>query len=309
MNFLEIKHLRMVRAIAETGNMTKAAGRLFVSQSALSQQLKDIEEKLRIDLFFRTRKKMVLTPGGQQLLQSAEKIVGLLEETELEIAKLAAGERGELKVGTQCIFCFKWLPQLLRNFQVEFPNVAFEIGTSSDPGRELHEKRFDIVITGRPLPANDYENQPLFQDQLVCIMAGDHPLQGQSFVRLEDFQEENLISHAELAESKFYHLLLKPKGIEPKKFMTVGQPQAIVELVAAGIGVGIFPRWALTSALRNNMFTARPITRRGLPLTWSAVFLKNANMPVYQKEFVNMVKRMNIAGRPREFFQHLRASP
>lgn len=301
MNFLEIKHLKMVRAIAETGNMTKAADRLFITQSALSQQLKDIEEKLQIALFFRTRKKMLLTPGGQKLLQSAEKIVGLLDEAELEIAKLAGGQRGELKVGTQCIFCFKWLPQLLRTFQAEFPMIEFEIGTSYDPDRELQEKKFDIVVTGRQLQGNNYENQPLFHDQLMCIMTNDHPLHAQPFVHLEDFQEEHLISHAELTESKFYHLMLKPKGIEPKKFMTVGQPQAIIELVAAGIGVGIFPRWALTSAFKNHSLIALPITKSGLPLTWSAVFLKNANMPVYQKEFVNMMKRMDIAGQEQKF--------
>lgn len=124
--------------------MTKAADRLFITQSALSQQLKDIEEKLQIDLFFRTRKKMLLTPVGQKLLQSAEKIVGLLDEAELEIAKLAGGQRGELKVGTQCIFCFKWLPQLLRTFQAEFPKIEFEIGTSYDLERELQEKKSNL---------------------------------------------------------------------------------------------------------------------------------------------------------------------
>ena len=82
MRHLEIKHLRMIAAIAETGNMTKAAARLFLSQSALSQQLKDIEDKLQAALFFRTRKVMLLTPVGRKLLESAKQVIQTLEDAD-----------------------------------------------------------------------------------------------------------------------------------------------------------------------------------------------------------------------------------
>ncbi len=294
MNHLEIKHLRMIRAIAETGNMTKAAEKLYISQSALSQQLKDIESKLRVDLFFRTRKKMILTATGKKLLKTAENVVGLLDDAELEIAKQVAGERGELKVGTQCIFCFKWLPWLMGMFQKKFPNIELEIGTSYDPASELTQKKYDIVITGISLSDDNYTHLPLLEDQLVCIMEKNHPLRAQAYVRLEDFREMSLISHAEKEESRFYQLVLQPRDIKPKRFMTVGQPQAIVELVASGFGTSVFPLWAVQSALETNALIARPISRNGVPLTWKAVFLKNSNMPVFQEEFINMMKNMDM---------------
>src|SRR5210317_1728048 len=127
MNHLEIKHLRMLCTIVATGNMTKAAGTLCLSQSAISQQLKDIESKLQVDLFFRTRKRMLLTPIGKKLLKTAKQVVGLVEGAELEIARIVSGDRGELKVGTQCLFCFKWLPGVMRTFQKKFPNITVEI--------------------------------------------------------------------------------------------------------------------------------------------------------------------------------------
>lgn len=294
MNYLEIKHLRMIRAIAETGNMTRAAGILYITQSALSQQLKDIENKLQVDLFHRTRKKMVLTPSGYTLLQTAEKVVNLVDDTEVEIAKLAGGESGELRVGTHCIFCFKWLPAVVADFREKFPGVELEIGTSTEPERELEQKKYDLVISARP-PADRYDHQVLFRDQLVCIMERGHPLSGQSYIRVEDFHDINLISHAEKRESKVYELLLQPKGIEPKRFMSVGQPQAIVELVMAGLGVSIFPLWAITSAVETGGLVARPISRNGIPLTWNALSLKGNNTPIYQQEFVRMIREMNIA--------------
>jgi LysR family transcriptional regulator for metE and metH len=293
MNHLEIKHLRMIGAMAETGNMTRAARKLFISQSALSQQLKDIENKLKVDLFFRTPKKMILTPTGKKLLKTAKQVIELVHGAELDIAKLVSGDRGELKVGTQCIFCYKWLPKVMSRFQNKFPNIEFEIGTSADPVTELVDKRFDVIITGLALDDDPYTHLPLFKDQLVCIMGKDHPMGAQTYIQLEDFRKVNLISHAEKAHSKFYQLALSSRGIEPRRFMTVGQPQAIMEMVASGFGCSIFPMWAVQSALAANALIARPITKCGVPLTWNAVFLKNGNMPVFQKEFITMVKKTN----------------
>ena len=294
MNHLEIKHLRMISAIAETGNMTKAATRLFISQSALSQQLKDIEGKLQVALFFRTRKVMLLTPIGKKLLASAQQIIQTLEDAELEIAKTVSGEQGELKVGIQCIFCYKWLPGVVRLFQKKFPNIEFEIGTSSDLTIDLESKKFNFIITAASVPDDQYTYVPLFADQLVCIMPADHPLRARSCVRYEDFGRFNLISHAEKGASRFYQLVLKPRGLEPKRFMPVGQPHAIVEMVASGFGLGIFPRWALNGSLETAGITTRPITKGGLPVTWYAAFLKNSHLPVFQQEFINIISKMKM---------------
>jgi len=294
MNHLEIKHLRMIRSIAETGNMTKSADRLFLSQSALSQQLKDIESKLKVDLFFRTRRKMILTSTGKELLQTAEHVIEALEDAELEIAKRAAGDRGELKVGTQCIFCYKWLPRVMKLFQGKFPNIEFEIGSSEDLARELEAKKFDLIITAAPSPDDNYTYSPLFKDQMVCILPENHPFSAQPCIHLQDFSRMNLISHAEKGKNRFYQAVLKPKGIEPKRLMTVGQSNAIIEMVASGFGVGVFPRWAVQDSLTATGIIARPITRNGLPITWNAAFLQNSNIPVFQDEFINIVSKLNL---------------
>ena len=293
MNFLEIKHLRMIRAIAETGNMTRSAERLALSQSALSQQLKDIENKLGVDLFFRTRKKMLLTPTGEKLLLTADTVVDQLDNAELEILEQTKGKRGELKVGTQCIFCFRWLPRIIETYRQRFADIEFEIGTSHDFAAELLRKKYDVVITALSVDDDNFSHVPLFRDQLVCIMNREHPLSSRKYIRFEDFREMSVISPAEKEENRFYQMKLRPMGIEPRRFMTVGQPQAIMELVASGFGVTIFPMWALRSTLAaTKALIVRPITPKGFPLTWSAAFLRTGNMPTYQKEFIEMLRDM-----------------
>ena len=294
MHNLEIKHLRMLHAITESGNMTRAAEKLCISQSAISQQLKDIEGKLGADLFFRTRKKMIVTEVGRQLLDTANQVIMAVDSIEQDISRKISGERGELKIGTQCIFCYKWLPQVMQLFHGKFPSVEIEVGNSIDLPGELAEKKYDLIISGAGAPDDIHTSVPLFEDQLVCIMKADHPFATGNFVQLEDFRAINLISHSEKGRNRFYQQLLKPKGIEPKKIMNVGAPQAIIEMVAAGFGISIFPRWAIAGALKTWPIVARPITPRGLPLTWHAIYLTHSNVPIYQQEFIRSISKLNV---------------
>jgi LysR family transcriptional regulator for metE and metH len=296
MNHIEIKHLRMIGAIAESSNMTRAAEKLCITQSALSQQLKDIESKLETALFFRTRKKMILTEIGKQLLDTAVEVIEAVDQAERKISKKMKGEKGELKVGTQCIFCYKWLPQVMQTFHAKFPHVEIEVGNSVDLIEELEGKKYDLIISGAIAPSEVHTAVPLFKDQLVCIMPKDHPLATCSFIQLDDFAGNNLLSHAEKSKNRFYQQILKPQGIEPKKIMNVGAPQAIIEMVLAGFGISIFPRWAVAETVKTWPIVARPITPKGLPLTWHAVSLTNSHMPIYQQEFIRNISRLNVTG-------------
>ena len=284
----------MLSAISESGNMTRAAEKLCITQSALSQQLKDIEGKLGTDLFFRTRKKMIVTEVGRQLLETAALVLETLDQAEQDISRKISGERGELRIGTQCIFCYKWLPQVMHLSQQKFPSVEIEVGNSADLSEELENKKYHLIISGAVSAGELHASVPLFQDQLVCIMKDDHPLSACDFVQLDDFRRNNLISHAEKRKNRFYQQVLKPKGIEPKSIMNVGAPQAIIEMVAAGFGISIFPRWAIAEALKTWPIICRPIGPRGFPLTWHAVYLKHANIPIYQQEFLRNISKLNI---------------
>jgi LysR family transcriptional regulator for metE and metH len=125
-------------------------------------------------------------------------------------------------------------------------------------------------------------------------MPEDHPLADCSFVKLDDFGGQNLISHTDKGRNRFYQEVLKAKGIEPKNVMNIGVPQAIIEMVAAGFGLTTFPRWALTEALKTWKIAARPITPSGFPLTWHAVYLTHSNIPMYQQEFVRSISHLNV---------------
>src|SRR5262249_46277190 len=133
---LEVRHLRLVAAVAEVGSLTRARGRLHLTQSALSHQLRDVEARLGAPLFLRVGKRLVLTAAGERLLASARDVLGRLEQAEREIRQMGHERAGVLRLTTECYTCYHWLPPLLIRYRRRFPRV---------------EVRIDVASTGRPI--------------------------------------------------------------------------------------------------------------------------------------------------------------
>src|ERR1700704_709135 len=133
---LEVRHLQLVAAVADVGSLTRAGDHLHLTQSALSHQLRDIEARLGAALFHRHGKRLVLTPAGEPLLQSARAVLERLRQTEETIRHLGNERRGVLRITTECTTCYHWLPRLLTAYRERFPSV---------------EVRIEVEGTGRPI--------------------------------------------------------------------------------------------------------------------------------------------------------------
>src|ERR1700733_3161089 len=124
---LEIRHLRLLAAVADSGSVTKAGKCLHLTQSALSHQLRDAEEKLGTALFLRLGKKMVLTPAGEKLLACARRVLEEMGNTESQIDGLNGNARGVIRLSTECYTCYHWLPPLLTKFHDKYSSVEVHI--------------------------------------------------------------------------------------------------------------------------------------------------------------------------------------
>jgi LysR family transcriptional regulator for metE and metH len=107
---LEIRHLRLVSAVAEHGSLTRAGRVLHLTQSALSHQLLDLEDRLRTALFHRMGKRMVPTVAGLRLLDAARQTLPVLSDAEEDLGRLASGRESVLRLSTECYTCYHWLP-------------------------------------------------------------------------------------------------------------------------------------------------------------------------------------------------------
>lgn len=293
---IEIKHLKLIKTVAETGNLTRAAQRLYVSQPALSRQLMDIEDRLGTPLFHRSKKRMALTPAGSRMLQSAEAVLQELETAELDIAKMLHGETGSLRIGVSCLFCFQWLPSVMAEFQEFYPRVDLSISTSHSCAEELTDKAFDMVITAMPVISETLESVELFKDEMVAIMAPDHPLSSKRFLAPTDMAATKLIVSAALPLDHLRQAVWQGEPIQSGAIMQIEQPHAIVELVKAGIGISLAPRWAVRSCLSTGTLSAIPLNAEGLFPTWKVAYLKVGNLPLFWRKFIDLLLKLNIRG-------------
>lgn len=279
----------MIQMIAKTNNLTRAAENLFISQPALSQQLKDIEVKLGTALFSRTGKNMILTRIGKKLLIHSNAILDTINEAELEVQKAVLGEAGELKIGVRCLFCYKWLPEVIKLFQEKFPNIDLTIGNSFEPEKDLISQKWDVVISTASVLNCNLSKVPLFEDEFLCVMSDEHPLSRKKFLEIKDFEGMDMISMVEKSGPSFYRFFFKDKGVRLGRYMAITHPDAVVELVEAGLGIAILPKWFIEPYVGLKQITTCHLTSKKTRLQWKAIFLKKKGLPSYQEEFIKII--------------------
>ena len=169
---MELRHLKLIKEVAEKGSLSKAKETLFLSQSALSHQLKEMETQLGTSLFHRINKKLVLTGAGKIVLDSAQKILSEIEKTELSVKKYVSGGSGIVRIATQCYTCYHWLPSLMIDFHKEFPKVEIEIfpDESVDTEQLIMEGKLDLAIVSEKRDYSKLFYHELFKDEQIALV-------------------------------------------------------------------------------------------------------------------------------------------
>lgn len=295
---MELRHLRLVKEVAEKGSLTKAMDTLYLSQSALSHQLKEVEHQLGAQLFHRVNKKLVLTGAGKIVLNSAEKILSDMDNTILAVKKYISGDEGNVRVATQCYTCYHWLPSLMVDFNKEFPNVDIEIfpDATDDPYKYILGGELDLAIVSDTIEDPNLKYTELFQDEMMALVPANHPWAQKSYVTARDFESEVSIIHSYPIESTtLFSQVLIPAGITPKKVIAMQITEAVVEMVKAGMGIKVIAKWVIDPYLNDKDLTLVPVTKKGLFRTWYTVTLNKPEIPQYLENFIDHLK-CNIAG-------------
>ena len=288
---LELRHLRLVVAIEEERGITRAGERLHLTQPALSHQLKEIENRLGVQLFLRIKKRLVLTDAGRELLAVARRLLAEVVALEDDLRQRGAGRRGTLRVTTECYTCYPWLPQLLPRFERQHPQVDVRIvvEATSRPLAALREGSVDLALVTGGDGDDGIALQPLFEDELLLATAADHRLAARRFVRPADLAGERLLLYSSPESNLFFRQFLAGSGTTPREVVPVQLTEAIVAMVRAGLGVSPLAGWALAPELRRGGLAGVRVGERGLMRTWSAATRRAAAPPAYWEDFGHLV--------------------
>ena len=259
---IEFRHLRTIKAIHDTGGLARAADLLNMTQSALSHQIKGIEEQAGVELFVRRAKPLRLSAAGQKLLAAAERILPLVAEIEADFAGLVSGKAGRLHIAIECHACFEWLFPVLEQFRKAWPEVDVDIrpGLAFDALPALRREEVDLVVSSDPedLPETDFT--PLFDYEPVFVASAAHPLAAKDVIEAADFRGETLITYpVDRHRLDVFSQVLTPAKIEPGAVRQVELTAVILLLVASNRGVAVLPDWVVRQVRYNADYVTRPL--------------------------------------------------
>ncbi len=259
---LEFRHLRTIRAIHQAGGLARAADMLNMTQSALSHQVKGLEDQAGIELFVRRSKPMTLSAAGLRMLKLAERILPEIDALEEDFQALKSGKTGRLHIAIECHACFDWLFPVLELFRHAWPDVDVDIraGLAFEALPALNREEVDLVISSDPVKLDGIAFNPLFDYHPMFVAAATNPLAAKDMIVAEDFRDQMLITYP-VARDRLdvFTELLTPARVEPRGQRQVELTAVILMLVAANRGVSVLPDWVLREVKTNADYVTRPL--------------------------------------------------
>jgi len=264
---IEFRHLRTIKAIHEFGGLARAAEQLNITQSALSHQIKGIEDQAGIELFVRRSKPLKLSAAGLRLLRAAERILPEIDALQAEFSGLRAGHSGRMHIAIECHACFEWLFPVLENFRKTWGDVDVDIrpGLAFDALPALMKEEVDLVVSSDPEDLPGVTFTPLFDYSPVFVASSQHPLAQKPYIQAEDFRGETLITYpVERARLDIFSQLLIPAKVEPAAIRQAELTAVILLLVASNRGITVLPDWVVREVKYSSDYITRPLTKAGI---------------------------------------------
>ncbi|MCU7930293.1 MAG: LysR family transcriptional regulator [Candidatus Thiodiazotropha sp. (ex Codakia rugifera)] len=296
---IELTHLKVVAALQRHGTLTEAANALCLSQSALSHQIRYLEKKLGVAIWEKEGRRLRLTRAGGLMLNSAEKILPLLEQTEQTLKAFAEGKQGILRIGVECYPCYEWLTGVISDYLQSAPDVDVDIFHQFQfSGIEgLLNRHIDMLITPDRGEYAELLFDLLFEYELVLLVAESHPLASAKWVKPSHLAHERLITFPVAAERlDILTQFLWPAAVRPDNLKQIESIEIMLRLVAFGRGVCALPGWLAAKVSRQLPIKSVHLGRQGIHRKLYAAFRCEDAGINYLQAFVKLSKQFSLTG-------------
>ncbi|MCL9775912.1 HTH-type transcriptional regulator MetR [Vibrio methylphosphonaticus] len=259
---IELKHLKTLATLRDTGSLTATATSLHLTQSALSHQLKDLETRISAPLFIRKTRPVKFTSEGEILLKLANEILPRFAQAEGELAGLREDIHGRLHMAIDCHSCFQWLMPALKEYQLAWPHVEldFSSGFGFEPLPALVAGELDLVITSDIQPRSEVHYEALFDFEMRLVTSISHPLAEKDCIHPLDIADQTLLTYpVQKQRLDIVKHFLTPAGVEPQKWKQADNTLMLIQMVSAGLGVAALPNWAVSEFSRQGLITSKPL--------------------------------------------------
>lgn len=276
MNFplLDLRHYQMIAMLAKRPRVTDAADQLGITPSALSHRIREAERRLGTPLFSRSHKRLRMTAAAEHLAQVADRLIADLVRAEHDAERMGHGVRHVVRLAVEAYSSYHWLPGFLKHLKSAFPQVGIQVvaAAAKAPLESLADHTVDLVVMSGTNVRSRQEFIHLFDDELLFIMPPNHRLSGKTHIEGADIVGEDFITYTRIPEpDREYARLFYPNQTYPNWTETVELPEAIVEMVAAGLGTSVLAGWAVDGVVRSGRIIGSRVGSEGVSVSWYAV--------------------------------------
>ncbi len=243
---MEMRQIRYFLAVEETGNFTKAAERVYVSQPALSAGIRALEDHLGKQLFIRGKKRATLTPAGRRFLRRAKKIVEEFSQAKREVG--VGTRKNDIRIGIFEVFSIDNLVEMIKSFHMAHPQFSSPHlfgGTTNEVARMLGRGKVDIILTALKGDEKSDNSTPLYEENYVAVVPQNHPFAHRGTVKIMDFHQQPFVQREHCESFREAFQLFQEQGCEPDIICRTDQDSWIVRMVQAGLASTVIPGFRL----------------------------------------------------------------
>ncbi len=269
---LETRHLLLLATLDEAGSLKAAARKLHLTPSALSQQLRELEERLGGALFERGWRRLAPTNAGARLTAAANKLLPELALAESDTRALIEGAARTVRLATVCHQSYRWLPALLDELERASPRVEVTVvaEAATSPYEGLIERKLDAALVVSEMKSvAGVRKTPLFRNELVVLVGRAHPWFGRKYIEPRALAEQHLfVDQGALKRDAALGKVLLRAGVAPRRVTTVPMTGTVpIDMARGNLGVTVMPRWSIEPLLGDDL-SAVSVGQRGLWFDW-----------------------------------------
>jgi LysR family transcriptional regulator for metE and metH len=291
---LDRTHLQIIQAIQQYGTLTKAAEKLYLTQSALSHAIKKLDTELGVAMWEKDGRQLRLTQAGKRLLSLANRILPQFEHCENQIT--AKGRRGTLRIGMECHPCYQWLLKVIKPFLAQWPDVDIDVKQEFQFGGlgALLGYEIDLLVTPDPLFREGLHYIPVFSYEHVLVINSEHHLASADYASPKDIGKDVLITYpVEEGRLDIFSQFLLPAGCRVKQHRTLEATEIMLHMISAGRGVGALPKWLVEEYSDELDLVPIKLGHQGL---FKQIFMgiRDADQEIeYVSEFINTAQTVS----------------
>ena len=296
---LELRHLKTLTALREHGSLVAAATDLYLTPSAISHQLKELDQWFGVEVVNRRSRPVSFSHVGLRLLKLADDVLPQIQIAHTDIARIVHGQTGRIIFSSECHSCFDWLMPLLNQYRQQYPDVDLDFvsGFESNPHELLQNAEFDLLITADPIALKGIEYFPIFEYESRLVLSNTHPLVRVEKITIQELAEQTLVTYpVDKHRLDIMAKLFIPANLHPKEIRTTELTQMLIQLVASGRGISALPDWVVNEYEQKGWVTSRRldcVSSKGLRRTLYAGYRTEDKDKSYFEGFLNQLDKFS----------------